>query len=291
MTVPCPSCGHLGSPGDRFCARCGTRVEPGEAGRFCTRCGEGLTADASFCASCGTPAVDAAAPREDPLPPSNGNRVATEDEDLLSEWESALRPLPPPPPRGEDPAITETIVRMPPVTESFPIPVEPWSPRETTVAPVPARSSAPPRREPGTPFRFPLGAMLALLGAVAVIASAVVPWDGAFRASLPRDIAAARLIDSGAARDGVSLGVVLLMAGTLGALVALLTMAVPILKPIRRVVGLLCLSLPVFFAFRTAGPLLADGNPTQLWSSLGVGVYLAAGGAFIQVVAGRWFRR
>jgi hypothetical protein len=133
--------------------------------------------------------------------------------------------------------------------------------------------------------------MLALLGAVAVILSAVLPWDGPFRSSLPRDIAASRLLAPDAAGNGLSLGILLLVTGTLGALVALLTMAIPILKPLRRLVGLLSLSLPFLFAVQTGRPILAEGSITPLWSALGVGVYVAAGGAFIQTVAGRWFRR
>jgi hypothetical protein len=222
--------------------------------------------------------------------------MADEDEDLLAEWETALRP--PSPRMFDDPAITETIVRPAPAPVREPVRIppptpEPFEPAGTAVLPIPQipRRSPPPSAAPGRPpFRFPLGATLALLGAVAVILSAVLPWDGPFRSSLPRDIPAVRLL-SDAGGSGLSLGILLLSVGTLGALMALLTMAVPVLKPLRRLVGLLSLSLPFLFAVQTGRPILAEGSITPLWSALGVGVYVAAGGAFVQTVAGRWFRR
>ena len=238
-------------------------------------------------------------PIAETVPPSNGRAGPDDDEDLLAEWEDALR-IPEASPRRlryEDPAITETIVRPPPppITESIVVPAAPERVRPTSVMPVatptPVSRPVPTPTPPRTPFRFPLGATLALLGAVAVILSAVLPWEGSFRSPLPRDIPAARLLSQSAPTDGLSLGILLLAVGTLGALVALLTMAMPLLKPLRRIVGLLSLSLPFLFALRTAQPLFPTGDISALWPSLGVGVYVAAGGAFVQIVAGRWFSR
>ncbi len=46
----CPSCGHRGDPGDRFCSRCGTPLP------VCSQCGSPLDSDDRFCARCGAPA-------------------------------------------------------------------------------------------------------------------------------------------------------------------------------------------------------------------------------------------
>ena len=307
------SCGRCGAPaveGDRFCGRCGSPLgassSPSGGGRFCTRCGAGLGPGVRFCGSCGADSAASdiwADDLEEPAvtlpsaaPPSNGLTVVDDDEDLLAEWEDALR-FPEAPTRRrriEDPAITETIVRPAPapVTESIALPPSPEPVRNTSVIPVVAPvPMSPSSAAPRTPFRFPLAATLALLGALAVILSAVLPWEGPFRSPLPRDILAARLLSERAPSEGLTLGIILLAVGTLGALMALLTMAVPVLKPLRRLAGLLSISLPFLFALRTAQPLLPTGDISALWPSLGVGVYVAAGGAFVQIVAGRWFSR
>lgn len=45
----CPSCGALLRPGDRFCGRCGTRIE-----YACPTCDGGVDAEDVFCGKCGT---------------------------------------------------------------------------------------------------------------------------------------------------------------------------------------------------------------------------------------------
>ncbi|MDQ4005279.1 MAG: zinc ribbon domain-containing protein [Actinomycetota bacterium] len=304
----CPSCSSPAADADRFCGRCGSRLGTGPApaaGRFCTQCGGPVTPTARFCGRCGADiapaviraddvAVPALAPRERiGSQASVGSGFAREDEDLLAEWEEALR-IPEPSPRRieEEAAVTETIVRPPaaPITDVHPV-FLPATPEAPAPRPVTLRSrpavEAPPQR---TPFRFPLGATLALLGAVAVVISGVLPWKGPFRDSMPVDIPVGALLDP-ETEGGISLGIVLLVAGTAGALMALLTMAMPLLKPIRRVVGLLTLLLPVGFALRTLEAAVADGEITALWAGLGTGVYVAAAGALVELVAGRWFRR
>ncbi|MGH2686949.1 MAG: zinc ribbon domain-containing protein [Actinomycetota bacterium] len=298
----CPSCSSPAADDDRFCGRCGSPLgaeRPPVGGRFCTQCGGGLAADARFCGRCGAD-VAVPAPSEETLPSFPGDRspeptgFAREDEDLLAEWEQALRvPASASGRIGDEPAITETIVRPPPAprTDVYPVISRPAAPAPP-VTPLRRKTPAPVTPQPAqrTPFRFPLGATLALIGAVAVILSAVLPWDGSFRGSLPRDIPASLLLDPEAS-GGVSLGIVLLVAGTVGALVALLTMALPFLKPLRRITGLLTLVLPIGFALRTVEALVTDGGITALWGALGTGVYVAAGGALVELMAGRWFRR
>jgi hypothetical protein len=126
---------------------------------------------------------------------------------------------------------------------------------------------------------------------VAVIVSAILEWGGPFGDPLPRDIAFRLLFDPQGPSTGPNLGVVVLGIGTLGALVALLTMAVPILTPLRRLIGLLTLAIPAGFAVRSVQLALGDGTLIDLPSLLGPGVYVAFAGAFVQLVAGKWFGR
>jgi hypothetical protein len=68
-------------------------------------------------------------------------------------------------------------------------------------------------------------------------------------------------------------------------------MAVPVLKPLRRIIGLLTLAIPIGFGLRTVEAVVTAGEITEAWGALGTGVYVAAGGALVELVAGRWFRR
>jgi hypothetical protein len=130
------------------------------------------------------------------------------------------------------------------------------------------------------------------LGAVAVIVSSVLDWGrGGLAGTLPRDIPARQLISPGAEAAGVSMGIVLLIAGTVGALLALLTMAAPVLRFLRRLVGLATLAVPVLYVIRVAIPLFADLRFGDVFGVLGVGFYFATVGAFVQMIAGRWFGR
>lgn len=251
-----------------MCPRCAAPVDDGA--RFCGTCGTALTAESDTLAS----------------------DLFGDPDDPLAEWNrrSGPRAVPAtpggPPPADEAP--TESIPR-PRVEDTAVMPQPgPRTPPLPVAAPPPAHVPA----SPPAGRRFPLGATLALLGAMAVLFSALLEWaPGAEQgpgAAFPRDIPFRRLLDVEAVGPGISLGLVLLVAGVAGALLALLTMVVPALKFLRRLVGLACLALPVLFAFRAAPSFGEIGRLPEL---LGVGVYVAAVGAFVQVVAGRWFRR
>jgi tetrahydromethanopterin S-methyltransferase subunit C len=122
--------------------------------------------------------------------------------------------------------------------------------------------------------------------------SALIPWTGpGYVAEVhPRDVAFLALLDPNRPETAPSLGLVLLGAGLLGALVALLTMVAPILKFLRRIIGLLTLAVVGFFVFRLVQELLEVGEVGNILSALGIGAYTAAAGAFTQMVAGKWFR-
>ena len=133
---------------------------------------------------------------------------------------------------------------------------------------------------------FPWGGTLALVGALAVILSATLDWGGPFRATLPRDISVTWLLEPSGVVSGPSLGIVMLLAGTLGALVSLIGMAAPSFSFLRRIVGLLTLMIPMGFALRTLQ--LAEGaSVPDLPSIVGVGAIVAAAGALVELAAGR----
>ena len=300
MRASCPACGARPTEEDRFCARCGTALEDdAPLTRYCTACGTALEVDARFCPSCGTPVRDdeeADLLLDVELPVDT--ELAPDDDDLLDEWvldddEPDLDPqgteeaaavggggatwAPP-----ADAAVTEAIAPARPVERTATIPtVRPSGPPMS--APRPAAAG----RRPSAPY--PWGATFALLGGVVVIVSSILPWRGAFGVDLPRDIPAVVLVDPGAAAGGISLGVLVLVAGAAGALIALLTMVAPLLRFLRRIMGLLTLAIPIGFALRTLQE--GDGGVTDLPGILGAGVYVAAVGALIQLLAGRWFRR
>jgi hypothetical protein len=207
--------------------------------------------------------------------------VLEEQSDLLADWGLEDGDVEPPP---RDRAVTEQV----------PLPSRP---SDTAVIdgippegpPIPSRPALRPAGETRPPSRgFPLGATFALLGAVGVIVSSILDWGGPFREDLPRDIPFRLLLDPGDPATGPSLGVVLLAVGTVGALMALLTMAVPGMKPLRRLIGLVAMAIPVGFALRTLE--LAGVGLVDLAAALGPGVYAAFGGGLVMLVAGRWFR-
>ncbi len=268
----CPSCGTPVEAEDRFCGSCGVLLgsevpAPVEASRFCTRCGGPLEADDRFCGRCGAPARQTTG-EEEPA-----------DKDFFADWNIVFAEEPPPSPRD---AVTEAVPRpaQPDASDTSVLPTAPEPEQE-------AAPGRPPRERRHPPPRgFPWGASVALLGAVAVIVSAVLPWTAAGR-GLPREIPARQLIDAQGAATGVNLGIVLLVVGAVGAMVALLTMVLPWLGFLRRLVGLLTLAIPVLFVLRTLEPPAGLGD---LIDVLGVGVYAAAAGAVTQIAAGMWRR-
>jgi hypothetical protein len=279
----CPSCGAPAAAEARFCGHCGNQLpaeEPWTELRFCTHCGARLEEGSRFCGECGAQLGEPGAEE------TVAADVLEDEDDLLSDWEFDEVEQPPAP--MPDAAITEAI------------PVAPQAGSDTALLELPAQDERYPpaqpapvhRREPRPgPSGFPWGATAALLGSVAVIVSSVLRWNGPFGEPLPRDIPFAALFDPAGAVGGPNLGVILLAAGTLGALLALLTMAVPALKFLRRMVGLAVLGLAVGFALRTIQLSLGAGELGRLPELLGAGVYVCGAGAFVQMVAGKWFRR
>jgi hypothetical protein len=286
----CNQSGAAGRPGPAWVELSSKAVPPT---RFCTRCGGPIQTGDRFCGRCGAP-----------VHPSDGEDTAAwSQEDPLAEWgldqddaaerpederDTDERPTPSPP---HDEAPTERVPLLIPDQTAVIQQPEPYLP-PAAERPVP---HPPPEQPPGSPPPspgFPVGATVALVGAMAVVASAILPWDPGLvlglGGALPRDIAFRALLTEAA--SGPTLGIALLVMGMAGALMALVTMVLPWLKFARRLLGLLQLAVPVMVTLRMLDPLLAQGALGRLPRSLGVGVYMAAAGALVQVVAGRWFR-
>lgn len=205
-------------------------------------------------------------------------------EDILAGWELDLPPLS----TEHDPAPTSAVATAPPRAPVETAVIERPQPSERTFLEEERHQPVEvPRRSARAGAAFPWGATFALLGAVTVIISAILPWDSGGIA-LPRDIPAASLLDPAA--GGPNLGLVLLGLGTIGALVALLTMAVPATAILRRLIGVLTFAVPLAFVLRALGPE-ALFRPAFLTQSLGAGAFLAALGGFVQAVAGGWSSR
>jgi hypothetical protein len=269
----CPSCGSPVAADARFCGNCGAdlaslALEP----RFCTNCGGPLEKDDRFCGRCGAPARGPAAAAQ-PEAEAEAEQEPEAEEDFFADWNVVF---------AEEPSPREAVTEAVPHT-----PVERGSDTEV-LQPMPAPEpppSAPAPKPPPTPRHapprgFPWGASIALTGAVAVVISAILPWTS--NEALPREIAARSLIGTG--DGGINLGVVLLVAGTIGALVALVTMLLPWLGFLRRLVGILTLAVPVLFVLRALDPAAGLSDLARV---LGAGVYAAAGGALAQVLAGK----
>jgi hypothetical protein len=131
---------------------------------------------------------------------------------------------------------------------------------------------------------------VALAGAIGVVVSALLPWTvgGPDARVFPADVPARALLPFGEGAGGPTLGVVLLVAGVIGALVALLTMVVPAVGFLRRLVGLATMAAPVLFALRLV--TTAGVSPGDLPGAIGIGVWVCGAGALVLMVAGRWSR-
>ena len=323
----CPACSAPTDPIDRFCGRCGSgllgvaAVDPGLS-RYCHGCGGSLEPDAHFCRGCGAQSPE---PTENVFSGMdlNGHDVVAITEpvaDLAAQNPPMLvappRPSRPkvrkPTPRAAvDLARTETI-RRPSASPASPDPapetvgpapggaaqvatatIERTPVKRTALVPEADPVLVPETEEKGLEAElsresgFPWGGTLALLGGLTVILSAIVDWGGPFAETLPRDISAAWLLDPGVQATGPTLGVVLLLLGTVGALVTLLAMAVPGFTFLRRFLGLVTLMFPLGFVLRTIQELSGESRLSDVPSAIGLGVVMAGAGALLQFVARR----
>jgi hypothetical protein len=139
-----------------------------------------------------------------------------------------------------------------------------------------------------------VGAIIALIAAAAVVASGFMEWRAeALGGGTAADIPLRFLADPEAnARPGdITIALVLLGLGTLGALAALVSMVVPWLRFARRVIGGFTLLVPLVFVIRSELALRFLSGDHPFLDSIGRGVWLCAIAAIAEIAAGRWFRR
>jgi double zinc ribbon protein len=266
----CPSCGAPTLGSDLFCASCGTRLQD-EADRSCPRCGAPVGSDDRHCRRCGT---------------------------ALSADETQAIPV-----RGEAAgASTRPADRKGSVhdTQALPaaaVPAEPylaprsWGPEPAAHEPEAGtyREAAPPRER-----GFPVGAIIALVAAMVVVASGFLEWRAdALGGGTAADIPLRFLVNPRAdARPGdITVALLLLGLGTAGAIAALVSILIPWLRFLRRVIGGFTLLVPVVFVVRTELALRFFAGEHPFLDSIGRGVWLCAIAAVVEMVAGRWFRR
>lgn len=261
----CPSCGARTLESDLFCASCGTRLSPATE-EACRKCGAPVAKGDRHCRRCGI-------------------ALADDLTQALPTGEQADRDSP-----GTDrPYDTQVL----PQTSR---PAEPYlAPRSR--APEPERGdqgawqydAAPPRRG-----EAPVGAIIALIAAAAVVASGFLEWRAeALGGGTAAEIPLRFLADPEAsARAGeITIALLLLGLGTLGALTALLSMLVRWLRFLRRLIGGFTLLVPIVFVIRTELELRFLSGDHDFLDSIGRGVWLCAISAVVEIVSGRWFRR
>lgn len=235
----------------------------------CPSCGAPVDADDRYCRRCGT-------------------ALAADDTQAI--------PL-----GGEAGASTRSAGRQGSVhdTQALPaaVPAEPylaprsWGPEPAAHEPEAGtyREAAPPRER-----GFPVGAIIALVAAIVVVASGFLEWRAeALGGGTAADIPLRFLVNPKAdARPGdITVALLLLALGTAGAIAALVSILIPWLRFLRRVIGGFTLLVPVVFVVRTELELRFFAGEHPFLDSIGRGVWLCAIAAVVEMVAGRWFRR
>jgi hypothetical protein len=262
----CPSCGAPTLDSDLFCASCGTRLR-GDADGSCPRCGSPVGPGDRHCRRCGA----FLAPDDTQAIPVAGANPRSIDQEVRSHDTQAL-------PAASEPAEPYLAPRS-------------WAPpREAEELEGELEPEAPPARR----GRAPVGALIALIAAIVVVASGFLEWRAEILGGgTAADIPLRFLLDPRAdARPGdITVALLLLGLGTAGAIAALLSILLPALRFLRRVVGGLTLIVPVVFVVRTELTLRFFAGEHPFLDSIGLGVWLCAGAAVVEVVAGRWFRR
>jgi hypothetical protein len=127
-----------------------------------------------------------------------------------------------------------------------------------------------------------------------VVASAFLDWRAeALGGGSAADIPLRFLTNAKAdARPGeLTIALVLLGLGTLGALAALLSMLVPGFRFVRRLIGGLTFLVPLVFVVRSELALRFLSGEHSFLDSIGRGVWVCAVAAAVEIAAGRWFRR
>jgi zinc-ribbon domain len=182
-------------------------------------------------------------------------------------------------------------------TQAFPaasVPSEPYLAPRSWAPPAESEPEEAPNRAPASGRGIPVGAIIALLAAAVVVASGFLEWRAeALGGGTAADIPLRFLSNPQAnAKPGdVTIALVLLGLGTLGAIAALLSILLPGFRFLRRLIGGFTFLVPVVFVIRTELELRFLSGEHPFLGSIGRGVWLCAIAAVAEIVAGRWFRR
>jgi hypothetical protein len=265
----CPTCGAPTLDSDVFCASCGTRLQ-NDAERSCPQCGAPVTEGDRHCRRCGT-VLDGNDTQAIPV-----SRRATGSN-----------------PGSADPSNRVFDTQLLPAAS---VPAEPYlSPRSWAPEPAEVQAEEEEYRQPPPRRReAPVGAVVALLAAAVVVASGFLEWRAeALGGGTAADIPLRFLVNPEAsAKPGdITIALLLLGLGTLGAIVALLSILVPWMRFLRRLIGGFTLLVPIVFVIRSELTLRFLSGEHPFLDSIGRGVWLCAIAAVVEIVAGRWFRR
>lgn len=252
-----------------FCASCGIRLSEEADRRSCPRCGAPVMSGDRHCRRCGAVLAGEDTKAIPVTRESTGSNPHSGDPDRV----------------GHDTGILPVASR----------PREPYlEPRSWTAGPADEAGAVPYEDAPTRRRGAPVGAILALIAAAAVVASGFLEWraeslGGGSAADIPLRFLTNPKAD---ARQGeITIALVLLGLGTLGALASLVSMLVPWLRFVRRLIGGLTLLVPVVFVVRSELALRLLSGEHSILDSIGRGAWLCAIAAAVEISAGRWFRR
>ncbi|MGH2683665.1 MAG: zinc ribbon domain-containing protein [Actinomycetota bacterium] len=260
----CPSCGSPTLDSDVFCASCGTRLQA-DTERSCPKCGAPVSAADRHCRRCGT-VLDGDQTQGIPIGGDTTGTAPARDQDHDTQLLPAAS--------RADPYLAPRS----------------WAPEPEPEGPKELRYGEPPARRRETP----VGAIVALLAAVAVVASGFLEWraealGGGTAADIPLRFLADPRAEAGP--GDVTVALILLGLGTLGAVAALLSILLPGFRFLRRVLGGFTLVVPIVVVVRSELTLRFLSGEHSFLDSIGRGVWLCASAAVVEIVAGRWFRR
>ena len=74
--MKCSSCGFENAEGNKFCKKCGSKLEVPQTPKFCRSCGKAVTPGNLYCVGCGKPIQGV----EPAMPPVNDTPIPVQEE-------------------------------------------------------------------------------------------------------------------------------------------------------------------------------------------------------------------
>jgi hypothetical protein len=228
------------------------------ATRVCPNCGIDRRERDRFCRKCGV-AFETSQAKLSATPPAAAARP------VESVWAPSL-------PRSTDASPSGQTMRLEPA--STPTPLLP--------APPPTQQRQPARATSRFASRLPFKP-LALLGGILLVVASIVPWVSAAVDANALDISIDALWDIQTSGEGpIKIGYVLIALGVLGGGLSF----APPTKWVRRICGSISIAVALAFAVQLFRAIDAGGgSPGDVFSAIGVGVYVALGGGILLLVS------